>query len=61
MRILPNSNTGDMGMNRRDFLKICWISLAGVLALRGIKLFDPLTRKNLHAARFYKSADTLLG
>jgi hypothetical protein len=50
-----------MEMKRSDFLKMCLAGLAGAFALRGLKILDSVDPKNLKEARFYRSADTLLG
>ena len=58
MRILQERDTGDMDMKRSDFLKMCLAGLAGAFGLRGLKIFG---NTGLKEARFYRSADTLLG
>jgi hypothetical protein len=50
-----------MEMKRSDFLKMCLAGLTGALALRWLKIFDSVNAQNLKEARFYRSADTLLG
>ena len=58
MRILQEHDTGDMDMKRSEFLKMCAAVLAGIMGLGGLKAFRPAALKE---ARFYRSADTLLG
>jgi hypothetical protein len=48
-------------MKRSDFLKMCLVGLIGMISLPKFKIFDGLNNKKLKEARFYKSADTLLG
>ncbi len=50
-----------MVMKRSDFLKMCAAGLAGILALKWFKAFDGIDPRSLKEARFYRSADTLLG
>ena len=50
-----------MEMKRSDFLKMCLAGLAGAIALRWLKIFDNVSTKHVKEARFYRSADTLLG
>jgi hypothetical protein len=50
-----------MEMKRSDFLKMCLTGLAGAMALRWLKVFDNADHNGLKEARFYRSADTLLG
>ena len=50
-----------MGMKRSDFLKMCLAGLAGILGLRGLQALSGIGHKSLKEARFYRSADTLLG
>lgn len=50
-----------MVMKRSDFLKMCLAGLAGLLSLKGLKIFESMGHKSLKEARFYRSADTLLG
>ena len=48
-------------MKRSDFLKICGAGLAGIFAMGWLKLFNNAGSHGLKEARFYRSADTLLG
>ena len=48
-------------MKRSDFLKMCLAGLAGAFGLQGLKVFNGIGQKSLKEARFYRSADTLLG
>lgn len=50
-----------MAMKRRDFLKMCLVALAGTISLPRLRIFESLDGKKLKEARFYRSADTLLG
>ena len=61
MRILLNTDTGDMVMNRRDFIKICLASLAGLFLSNWKNPFEQLNGPKLTEARFYKRADDLAG
>ena len=48
-------------MKRGDFLKLCWAGLIGLLAIKGSGILNRLPQQGLKEARFYRSADTLLG
>ncbi len=48
-------------MTRRDFLKLCLGSLAGIWLNSWLKPFNAVEGPALKEARFYRPADTLAG
>ncbi|MFH0754354.1 MAG: hypothetical protein V2A70_07300 [Candidatus Omnitrophota bacterium] len=48
-------------MNRRNFIKTCLATLAGLFLAKWHKPFEQLSRHHLTEARFYKRSDDLAG
>ncbi len=48
-------------MQRRDFLKICLMTLAGMFVFKWLRPFGSWEPSSLKEARFYRSAETLAG